>query len=56
MLRPIYKKPLAWILGAYTDFAKKQIVMAMLHFIYYICGTGIGIKIVVLHINTDRII
>lgn len=50
-LKPIYKRPLAWIL-----VAKKHIVMALLHLIYYICGTGIGIKIVVLHINSDSII
>lgn len=56
MLRPIYKRPLAWILGAYSDVAKKQIVMATIHLIYHICGTGMGIKNFVLHINIDRII
>lgn len=55
-LRPIYKRPLAWISGAYSDVAKKQIVMAMLRLIDYVCRTGMGIKIVGLHINTDSII
>lgn len=55
-MKPIYKRPVAWILGAYSDVAKKQIVMAMLHLIYCICGTGMRIKVVVLHINTGSII
>lgn len=54
-MRPIYNVPLVWVLGAYSDVAKQEIVMVMLHLIYYICGTGTGIKTVLLHISTDKV-